>query len=117
MKTIRGAITAENTIDGIKEATVELLSTILSENRISQDEILFANFSATKDINKAYPAKFARECLNFSNVPMMCYQEMDVAGSLKKCIRVQIITTSDIEEIKHIYLKGASSLRPDLSKK
>ncbi|MBR2386090.1 chorismate mutase [bacterium] len=117
MKTIRGAITSENTIEGIKEATVELLSTILSENRISQDEILFTNFSATKDINKAYPAKFARECLNFSNVPMMCYQEMDVAGSLKKCIRVQIVTTSDIEEIKHIYLKGASSLRPDLSKK
>ena len=54
MKTIRGAITSENTIEGIKEATVELLSTILSENRISQDEILFANFSATKDINKAY---------------------------------------------------------------
>ena len=36
MKTIRGAITAENTIDGIKEATVELLGTILRENRINQ---------------------------------------------------------------------------------
>ena len=114
MKTIRGAITTENSIEGIKEATVELLSTILSENRISQDEILFANFSATKDINKAYPAKFARECLNFSNVPMMCYQEMDVVGSLKKCIRVQIVTTAEIEEVKHVYLKGASILRPDL---
>ena len=73
MKTIRGAITSENTIEGIKEATVELLSTILSENRISQDEILFTNFSATKDINKAYPAKFARECLNFSNVQFILW--------------------------------------------
>lgn len=114
MKTIRGAITAENTKEGIKEATVELLSAILKENRISKNDILFANFSATKDINEAYPAKYARECLNFSDVPMMCYQEMDVAGSLKQCIRVQIVTNKEIEITKHIYLKGASVLRPDL---
>lgn len=116
MKTIRGAITAENTLEGIKEATSELLSTILKENNIKKEDILFANFSATKDINKAYPAKFARECLDFSNVPMMCYQEMDVVGSLKKCIRVLIVVDTEIENIKHIYLKGANVLRPDLSK-
>jgi monofunctional chorismate mutase len=116
MKAIRGAITTENTIESIKEATIELLSAILQENNIKKENILFTNFSTTKDINKAYPAKFARECLDFSNVPMMCYQEMDVVDSLEKCIRVLIVVDTEIENVKHIYLKGASVLRPDLSK-
>jgi chorismate mutase len=46
----------------------------------------------------------------------MCYQELDVPNSLKMCLRIllNINTNKTQDEIKHIYLKGASILRGDL---
>lgn len=115
-KAIRGAITAENTKDGIKHATVELLSKMLEENEIELEDIAFVNFSATKDINADYPAKYARLNCRFENVPMMCFSEMDVQNSLQNCIRVlMVVNSSKLQnEFKHQYLGGASVLRPDL---
>lgn len=115
-RAIRGAITAENNKDGIKLATVKLLSKMLEENEIELTEIAFVNFSATKDINADYPAKYARLNCNFENVPMMCFLEMDVENSLQNCIRVLMVVNSNKlqNEFKHQYLDGASVLRPDL---
>jgi len=46
---------------------------------------------------------------------MMCFQEMDVENSLKKCIRViMFVNFTEEKKIKHIYLKDAKNLRPDL---
>jgi len=47
----------------------------------------------------------------------MCANEIDVPGSLKKCIRVLMHINSDKKnsDIKHVYLKEAKSLRPDLN--
>ena len=88
---IRGAITLEeNTKEEIKNATVELLSQMIKENNIEKEDIAFAIFTLTKDLNKAFPAKYARECLDFKQVPMMCYHELDVEGSLEKCLRILI---------------------------
>ena len=114
---IRGAITIENnSIDDIKNATVTLLNEMLVQNSIKIDTISHAIFTLTKDIDAAYPAKFARQELDFKNVPMMCYQELNIENSLKKCLRILLVVNTDKtqEEIKHIYLKGASILRPDL---
>ena len=116
---IRGAITVEeNTQEAIKDATVELFSAVIKQNNLNVDDITFINFSVTKDINKAYPAKFIRTELGISTIPMMCYQEMDVEGSLKKCIRLLIVTNTINSnfEATHVYLKGAQILRPDLKK-
>lgn len=116
VRSIRGAITAENTPDDIKDATVELINKMLSENNIDINNICFVNFSATKDLNADYPAKYARIHCGFKNVPMMCFQEMHVENSLKNCIRILMVVNSDKQqnEFKHQYLKGAIVLRQDL---
>ena len=114
---VRGAISVDNnTAESIKEATVELLNEMIEKNNIKTQDISFAIFTLTADLNAAFPAKYARECCNFKLVPMMCYTELNVEGSLKKCLRIMlnINTQKQQNEIKHIYLKNASVLRKDL---
>lgn len=115
---IRGAITVEsNSKNGIKDATVELLREMLEKNNIETQDIAFAIFTVTSDIDAEFPAKFAREYCGFENVPMMCYREMDVKGAIKMCLRIllTINTTKSQTEIKHQYLKGAAKLRRDIT--
>ena len=115
---IRGAITVdEDREELIKDATVEVLNKMLQENDIKSKDIICTLFTLTCDLKSAYPAKFARECCSgFSKVPMMCFNEAEIEGSLRKCIRVliEVNTSKTQDEIKHIYLKGAKNLRKDL---
>ena len=115
---VRGAITLKtNTKEEIKSATVELLNKMLKENEIDTKDISFAIFTLTEDINADFPAKYARENCGFNKVPMMCYHELDVPNSLKKCLRIllNINTQKTQDEIKHIYLKDAKKLRGDIN--
>ncbi len=114
---IRGAISVdENSTQALKDATVELLNAMLKENEINTQDISFAIFTITSDIDVDFPAKFARLECGFSKVPMMCYNEAKIKGSIEKCLRIllTINTTKTQDEIKHIYLKEAKKLRTDL---
>lgn len=114
---IRGAtVVLSNTPEEIQNATVELVNEILSKNGIKVSDIAFAIFTLTKDLNAAFPAKYARLECGFEMVPMMCYQELDVPGAIEKCLRVLIVVNTNLEQnkINHIYLKGAKALRADL---
>lgn len=114
---IRGAITVEeNCCDSIKQSTLELLNTILEENKLIVEDVSFVIFTMTNDLTKSYPAKFVRESISgFDNVCMMCVQELYVEDSLKMCIRVLIVLKSQqSRQLKHVYLRGAKVLRPDL---
>lgn len=114
---VRGAITLNaNTKEEIKSATVELLNEMLLKNEIETKDISFAIFTLTSDLNADFPAKYARLECGFNLVPMMCYQELDVENSLRMCLRVllNVNTNKSQEEMKHIYLKGATILRGDL---
>lgn len=114
---IRGAITLEsNTEEEIKSATVELLSEMLKKNEIEKEDISSAIFTLTDDLNAQFPAKYARECLDFNFVPMMCYHELNVPNGLKMCLRILLTvnTSKKQNEIKHIYLKEAKKLRQDI---
>ena len=112
-KGIRGAITVEeNSVDAIKAATVELLEALVKENDIIEKNISHVIFTLTEDLNKAFPAKFARTELGWNKTAMMCFHELDVEGSLKMCLRVLIVLNCDEDfEPKFVYLKGASNLR------
>ena len=115
---IRGAITVdENSVSSISEATVELLNKMINANSIESKDISHVIFSVTKDLNAAFPAKFARDIIGWSDVPMMCFNEADIDDSLLKCLRVLIVINSEKpqSQIKHIYLKEAKCLRPDIS--
>ena len=114
---VRGAITLkDNTKESVKEATIELLNCMLKENSILISDIAFAIFTLSEDINADFPAKYARLNCGFQKVAMMCYHEINVEGSLKKCLRIllSINTNKTQDEIKHIYLKDAKILREDI---
>lgn len=115
-KGIRGAITVENnSSESIEEATVELLKKIIEENNIDKNLISHVIFTLTDDLRAAFPAKFARTNFGWNSVAMMCFHELDVPDSLKMCLRVLIVLNCERDFLpKHIYLKGAKILRPDL---
>ncbi len=116
---IRGAITVKNNEkDSIVFATEMLLEKIVSVNKVKVEDISFILFSVTGDLTKEFPAIAARE-LGWLYTPLMCTNEIEVEGSLKKCIRVLVVVNTDKKqaEMKHIYLEDAKKLRPDLSSK
>jgi monofunctional chorismate mutase len=118
MISIRGATTIQNDkAEEILSATSELLQKTISANQLDINQITAIIFTCTKDISSTYPAKAARD-LGIAQAALMCVQEMYVENSLPKCIRICIFYNHDIlaEEIKHIYLKNAAILRPDLIK-
>lgn len=112
-KGIRGAITVdENSPEAIGSAVIKLLQEIVRKNNIDLEYISHVIFSVTPDLNADFPAKYARINLKWKDVPMMCFNEMDVSGALKKCLRVMVVLNcSESFEPEFVYLEGAESLR------
>ena len=112
-KGIRGAITVEeNTSDAIEKATLLLLDEMIKRNNIEINLISHVIFSLTLDLNADFPAKFARLNLNWKEIPMLCFNEIDVPNSLRKCLRVLIVVNcSENFEPEFVYLDGAAGLR------
>jgi chorismate mutase len=117
---IRGATTpTDNTAAAILEATRELLTQIVEANDgLKPEDIASVFFTTTADLDAEYPALAARQ-LGWTDVALMCGQEMAVPGALKQCLRVLIHwnTTLRNDEIRHVYLRDAVKLRPDRSQK
>ena len=114
---IRGATTVDgNTKDDILRESKELLQEMIDANGIKPEDVACAIFTTTSDLNAAFPATAARQ-LGWTDVPLMCSKEIDVPGSVKGCIRIMILynTEKSADEIVHVYVKGASDLRSDLS--
>mgnify|MGYP002640837353 CR=1 FL=1 len=114
---IRGATTVNaDTKNEVLEATIEMLKEIAAANLgFKSEDIASAFFTVTGDINSTFPALAARQ-MGWNLVPMVCAREIPVPGSLSLCIRVLIHWNTDLtqEKIKHIYLRRAKALRPDL---
>lgn len=114
---VRGAITVEeNSREAILSATRELLEKMLEVNRISDYEAIGAMiFTLTDDLNAAFPAEAARQ-LGMQMVPLINSREVPVPGSLPRVIRVMMLwnTTLPQKQVRHVYLREAVRLRPDL---
>ena len=114
---VRGAITVEeDTAEAVWEAAGELLRLLIEANEIEEEDVASVIFTTTPDLVSAYPARAARD-LGWTRTALMGMQEIDVPGGLPRCIRVLIHwnTTKSIDELQHIFLRGAVALRPDLS--
>lgn len=112
---VRGATTAVvNSRPAILEATRALLTEVVAANQMALEDVASVIFTATSDLDAAYPAAAARE-LGWTQTPLLCMQEMQVSGSLRRCIRVLVHwnTERTPAEIHHIYVNGAQVLRPD----
>jgi len=113
---IRGATSVPNNdADAIVTATRELLEQIVAANRVEQDDVASVIFTATPDLDAAYPAFAARQ-MGWTQTPLLCHQDLAVNGSLPRCIRVLVLWNTSLrpDQIQHIYLREARSLRPDL---
>ncbi len=113
---IRGATTVdENAEAAILEATEALLRQMADGNGVESDELAAVLFTATPDLNAAFPAEAARR-LNWTVVPLLSAIEVAVPDGLPRCIRILMLwnTPRSQEEIVHVYLRGATVLRPDL---
>jgi chorismate mutase len=116
---IRGATTVEtNTREDILDAARELLDAIVRANEIPHEHVASILFSTTVDLNAEFPAVAARE-LGWTDVALECVHEMNVPGSLPKCLRIlmHVNTEQAAGDIQHIYLRGARVLRRDLVEK
>lgn len=110
---LRGAtVAAENTAEAIYEATRELLSRLIEANEIEEQDVAAAYFTMTPDLNASFPAAAARQ-LGWNNTALMGAAEVDVPGSMDKCIRVLILLNTDKEpaDLVNLYLRGTAALR------
>jgi chorismate mutase len=113
---IRGATTVEvDSADAILAATRDLLLRMVEANQVAVADIASAIFTMTPDLIAAFPARAARD-LGWQHVPLLDAQEVPVPGSLSRSVRVLLLWNTDRsqEEVRHVYLREAASLRPDL---
>ena len=124
---IRGATTvSENAAEAISQATHELLVDMLRANELAHDPanptqseldvVCSIIFTVTQDLNAAFPAQAARDRLGMKFVPLLNALEITVPGKLERAIRVMMHVNTDKPQhlVRHVYLRGAVVLRPDL---
>ncbi len=95
-------------------STERLLSAMLRRNGIEDEDLVSVMFTATDDLRSAFPAEAARR-MGLGRVPLMCAREIPVEGSMASVIRILMHFHSDrtLDEVVHVYLDGAESLRDD----
>jgi chorismate mutase len=119
---IRGATTADgNTPEAIVHATRELLEELVRLNQLDRDEVCFAYFTTTLDLDAEFPALAARR-MGWTKVPLLCGNDMVVPGpnprSVPRCIRILLLYNTDRaqSEMRSAYLRGAQAIRADLDR-
>jgi chorismate mutase len=117
VRALRGAITVD--VDEpaeIHQRTSDLLTILFERNQLDPESIVSIFFTATKDLRSVAPAAAAR-VLGLVDVPLLCAQEMDVEGALQRCVRflLHVETAKDRSELRHVFLRGATRLRPELA--
>jgi len=116
LRALRGAITCdENTKQEIEEKTQRLVKELLSRNELEHDDLVSVVFTATDDLTAEFPAAAARG-VGLGDIPLLCARELGIDGGKPMCIRllVHCYTERARDELHHVYLEGARTLRDDL---
>ena len=117
LRGIRGATTASaNNAGAIIASTERLLREMVSANAVKPEDLASVFFTTTPDLDAEFPAAAAR-ALGWQKVPLLCATEIAVPGRLPMCVRVLMLVNTELSQagVRHIYLDGATRLRPDLS--
>lgn len=113
---VRGATTVQrDESHEIRDAVQELIEAMLEQNDLTSMDIVSAIFTTTPDLVSEFPAHAAR-LYGWTDVPLLCAQELPVDGALPRCIRIllHVETTRLRHEMRHLYLRDAILLRQDL---
>ena len=117
VRAIRGATQLEvDDRDHLLASVDELIREILTQNQLATDDLISMLFTSTPDLHSEFPALAARQ-LGIGDVPLLCTQELDIAGAMPLVIRLMahVNTPRTRSEVTHIYLRGAAALRRDLA--
>ena len=117
VRAIRGATQLEHDDrEHLFERTIELVRAVLDANALSSDDLVSIFFTCTPDLRSDFPAAAARE-MGMGDVPLMCAVEIDVPGALPHVVRLLAHVNTDVprQDVRHVYLHGATVLRRDLA--
>ena len=112
---LRGATTTKGDTEFlIKDAVIELIQELITQNNLNQEHIISITFTVTKDLTSCFPASIARKYFNFDEVALLDCQQMFVPNDINFCIRILALVylESDKESV-HPYLRESAKLRPD----
>jgi chorismate mutase len=116
LRALRGATTVDEDVpEQITERVVILLQEMLDRNDVGHDDLVSIIFTSTPDIHSMFPAAAARK-IGMGDVPLLGASEISVEGGPVRCVRVMMHLTTELrrDELRHVYLEGASHLRDDL---
>lgn len=117
LQALRGAITCdEDSKSEIEAKTTRLVKELFARNDLVVDDIVSIIFTSTPDLHAQFPASAARVSLGLEQVALLGAVEQDVPHGMPRCIRVLIHCYTDTprDELRHVFLDGAASLRSDL---
>ena len=117
VRAARGAIVVgADEVGQVLDATGRLLGALIEGNTVERDDLVSILFTVTDDVRSVFPAEAARR-MGLGAVPLLCAREIPVTGSMPGVVRVLMHFHSDrsLDEVVHVYMDGAESLRDDLS--
>ena len=117
LRAVRGATTVATDDRGaITDAVRELVTALEQANDFGRADVVSAIFTVTPDLSSAFPAEAARAA-GWSEVPLLCSSEIAVPGALPRCVRVLLHVERHWPVApRHVYLRDAAALRPDLTR-
>ena len=116
VRALRGATTLDlDAPDHIRERVKALMAALYERNGLDNDQVISVLVTGTGDITSFHPVTAARE-FGLDDVPLLGAQELDITGTLSRCVRVLLHVETDRprSELRHVFLEGATMLRPDL---
>ncbi|BDH04548.1 chorismate mutase [Streptomyces seoulensis] len=117
VRAVRGAVQLERDESGhMEEQVAALLTAVLERNDLTADDLISIWFTATPDLHSDFPAAAARK-LGIVDVPLICAQELDIAGAMPRVVRLLAHIESDRPRsaVNHVYLGSAAALRKDIA--
>jgi chorismate mutase len=113
---VRGATTFDVDPGAEESACVELLERMLESNGATVQDVAAAIFTLDDDLAGANPASAARAA-GWELVPLLMVREHGADDRVARCLRVLLLVNTDLiqADIRHVYLRGAEVLRPDLT--
>ncbi|MER7989102.1 chorismate mutase [Streptomyces noursei] len=117
VRAVRGAVQLErDDAEHMREQVGALLTALLERNDLVPDDLISVWFTATPDLHSDFPAAAAR-ALGITDVPLICAQELDVAGAMPRVVRVLAHVETELSKaaVAHVYLGAAAALRKDIA--
>lgn len=118
VRAIRGATSVDNDRpEEIRPAIKELWTELIQRNNIADESLISVIVAVTDDLHSMFAGQALREECGLDDVPLLGTVDATVVDGMTRTIRLMVHVNTDVKrsDIKHVYLRNAAGLRPDLS--